>query len=283
MVDFAAHLEHDHATAANDAVRGSDFYQYERPVAIGTLCDEVDAPGIHFTGRRARVYWLLRLTKDRGLRHPVGSQVAPPGWVPRHLVVEPWSGGAQGDRRVRELRFDYGVDIQVQEFKPPGGGNSSTTLYRIGDRDPIREGAGRVDLKKAREESAEAPKDPTKPLAALAFLAGEVPPGPPSPVLAFGNSFLNHLEHFAGLSDGGCRTFDVTPGGDSAFAPRRAIATDEAYRELLLAMWGDGSLVGELAELRRAGFVAYVEPGAWSPIPVLSRALVALGARRVEG
>lgn len=116
-------------------VRGRDFYQYRQPFE---LPDEATTPdGRTFRGARARVYWLLRITRERGYCHPVGAATGPPGTVPRFLLVEPWSGGSSGDRRARELR-EYGCEIRIENFAGPQG-ETDTTLYSL-SRDAIAEG-----------------------------------------------------------------------------------------------------------------------------------------------
>lgn len=107
-------------------VRGRDFYQYRQPFP---LPDEATVGGRTFRGARARVYWLLRFTRERSHCHPVGVAHGPPGKVPRFLLVEPWSGGSSGDRRARELR-EYGCDIEIESYQGPQG-ETDTTLYTL--------------------------------------------------------------------------------------------------------------------------------------------------------
>jgi hypothetical protein len=87
-----------------------------------------------WSGTRARIYWLLRLTQERRHRHPmdtVAPTLGPAGWVPIHTLRATWAGGAAGDRRVRDLR-EQGVAYEVVRWSDLGGPRDSTaTLYRL--------------------------------------------------------------------------------------------------------------------------------------------------------
>lgn len=110
-------------------VHGRDWFQHRPPPELANLPEEaVDAAGTLFRGARARVYHLLRIVAERRLRLPVGQCSAPPGRVPRHFLVEPWSGGASGDRRCRELT-EHGFHVEHEAFEPPNGAGSATMLY----------------------------------------------------------------------------------------------------------------------------------------------------------
>jgi hypothetical protein len=122
------------------AVRGRDFHQVQQPFE---LPNAVALPsGERFEGGRARVYWLLRLTANRSFEHSVGLKRGPAGWVPDFLLLEPWAGGSEGKRRLRELR-DYGFDYQHERFQAEGSdGAANTMLYRL-TRDPLAGGETR--------------------------------------------------------------------------------------------------------------------------------------------
>jgi hypothetical protein len=113
-------------------VHGRDWFQYRPPPELAELPDEaVDGAGTVFRGARARVYHLLRIVAEKRLRLPIGQVYGPPGAVPRHFLVEAWSGGASGDRRVRELGTRHGFHVEHEPFEPPAGTASSTMLYRL--------------------------------------------------------------------------------------------------------------------------------------------------------
>jgi hypothetical protein len=103
-----------------------------------SIPDQAILPGgREIAGTAARVYNLLVETARRSHRWKVGRHLAPAGWVPTWVLREPWSGGAAGDRRMRDLR-EAGVPIERDIFsiaeEAPG---SSSWLWRIG-----KEGAG---------------------------------------------------------------------------------------------------------------------------------------------
>jgi hypothetical protein len=95
------------------AAGGPSQYQYAQPFHLPEVAT---IAGRKVTGTKARVYWLLRLTAEQGFVHAIGQRQGPPGWVPLFLLREPWSGGQQGDRRVRSLRED-GVRVDVRFFE----------------------------------------------------------------------------------------------------------------------------------------------------------------------
>ena len=98
------------------------------------LEDEVELPsGRRVTGTTARVYCLLELTRRHQHRWHVGRHHAPPGWVPTWVLREPWSGGAAGDRRLRDLR-KAGVAIDDRAFDAGDGEPASRSwLWRLGN------------------------------------------------------------------------------------------------------------------------------------------------------
>lgn len=106
------------------------YYQAPAPFELPS---EAVVAGRRFTGHRARVYHLLRLTRERRHRHAIGRHLGPPGKVPVFLLREPWSGGQSGGRRARELR-EYGLELRITTFEPPDGMGSSTTLYELVER-----------------------------------------------------------------------------------------------------------------------------------------------------
>lgn len=247
---------------------GRDYYQYPQPF---DLPDEVEAPGgRRFSGHRARVYWLLRVTADRGYRHPVGRRLAPAGWVPVFLFREPWSGGQSGGRRVRELR-EYGVEVQIEEFDPPAGEGSSTTLYRL-LVDPI---AG-TSSGKGQALHAVVPLTP----------AGTPPPQrttAPPPLSRYTFTFGLKRPTAASLGTD-ARDYDLTPGASGPLAPGVGVETEGQYLEQLADLWRSGELVNHL--LGRRHVVFWDLPLQRPPFDLrklLTRALTACGATLVEG
>jgi len=92
------------------------------------------ADGVRLRGTRARIYDLLRQTAERRIRHRIGAELGPEGWVPNYYLRKAWSGGNAGDRRLRELREKYGVEIEQGAFDTRkagcGGCSSRTVLWR---------------------------------------------------------------------------------------------------------------------------------------------------------
>lgn len=106
-------------------------HQVQRPAPL-TLAEECTlSTGVTVRGCAARVLDLLRQTRDQRLVWPVGRHQAPAGWVPAHVLVEPWAGGGEGKRRLRGLR-EKGVRVQMERFVGAAG-EQQTFLYRIGD------------------------------------------------------------------------------------------------------------------------------------------------------
>jgi len=125
---------------------------------FGDLQDEVVAPGGVFRGARARVYWLFRLAAERRHRFRVGAarELGPEGFVPMYIVREPWAGGDEGGRRLRELRGEYGLTFRVETFA-----ENQTRLYLL-ERDPLGPLNGGGSRARARATAAAASKpDPS--------------------------------------------------------------------------------------------------------------------------
>lgn len=94
------------------------------------LPDAVELPsGRHLAGAKARIHYLLKRTAIEGIRHRIGAEIGPPGWVPGYYLRRAWSGGNAGDRRARDLR-ELGVGIEIREFDSPSRGETRTFLYR---------------------------------------------------------------------------------------------------------------------------------------------------------
>lgn len=269
-----------------------DSYQYRNPFGED-LRDSVTLAGKTFSGTRARVYWLLEITRQRNYRHRVGhgdsAPLAPPGWVPQFLVHEPWSGGSEGKRRLRELRLEYGCEIEMQHFE-----GSSTTLYRLTPATGGAAGPGeacrhtpspatRFGASRAQPPTAALPKEP---LAGVRFWA--VPSDPGANV---SKSPIGHAGENGGFS---YTSLQVDPGSDCPLAPsyrllrwiergeRDAVRLDEAYRSELLAAFHAGDLTQLLAG--RGDVVLWcssAEP--WNPLPTLTYALSRLGASHQQG
>lgn len=105
---------------------------YEAPFELPDVL--VDVSGRQLcTGTRARVVHLLAITASRRYRHAIGSRQSDPGVVPEFLLHQPWSGGGEGKRRMREAHQLYGVEYDFDRFEPADGGGSTTMVYRLID------------------------------------------------------------------------------------------------------------------------------------------------------
>lgn len=111
-------------------------------VAPFALPETATIAGKTIEGSKARVYWLLRLSAERGVRHRVGALEAPAGWVPNYYLRKGWSGGNAGDRRLRDLRA-LGVELASQDFRPDRSDPSYTVLWRWVS-DPVAVAGGEV-------------------------------------------------------------------------------------------------------------------------------------------
>lgn len=218
------------------------YYQYPPPF---DLPDEAVVAGRHFSGHRARVYHLLRITRERRYRHRVGRHLAPAGKVPVFLFREPWSGGQSGGRRVRELR-DYGLEVDISTFVDPDGDASATTLYELLETLPLTTAASRPT-----EETSL----PAQPVATLSYRPRpgtiDLTPRPP------------------------------TPGTTAPLVPDWTTVGAEDYRIQLNAAAGRLGAAGIRSSL--AGGQVFVagptclEELGWDPLPVLAQFLRALG------
>jgi hypothetical protein len=104
-------------------------FRYEVPFELPDVLVDVDGKQL-CTGHRARAVHLLAITSARRFRHAIGSRQGAPGEVPEFLIQQPWSGGGEGKRRMREAREMYGVDYAHDRFEPADG-VSSTMVYRL--------------------------------------------------------------------------------------------------------------------------------------------------------
>lgn len=276
------------AGGATATVLEREFYQYRQPFE---LPDEVTTPeGKTFSGHRARVYWLLRLTLERRHQHPVGRQLGPAGWVPVFLFREPWSGGQSGGRRVRELR-EYGVEVEIEEYRPPTGDSSATTLYRL-SLDPISGlGAGRGPSRVVSSALRSAHGGEVAPPAHRGGSAR--PPSPPRgsagtprrtaaprPLAGFRFRFAVG-ESPPRRIEADQRAIDLTPGSREPLAPPLGLSTAEAYDDHLVALFERGVLVDNLRGGGRRRLLFHLLPLQRPPFDleaVLTRALEACGA-----
>lgn len=232
-----------------------DFHQYPVPFP---LPDTLHLPGGRtFTGGRARVYWLLRLTAERRHAHRIGRFTGPPSKVPAFLFREPWAGGQQGDRRLRDLR-EHGLEYAWEEWKPPDGSESSTTVYWI-TRDALREGNEREAQRAPAPGGAPAP---WAPLAGLRFSV-EIP------TLA---DF--HLDPRALVPR--CLCWSSGP----MHPERRTEELKRALREL----WHRGELLPRLEPLigRQVVVASTRSLDDWDGAETLAEVLIALGAERTR-
>ena len=226
------------------------YYQYPPPFE---LPDEAVVAGRRFTGHRARVFHLLRITRERGFRHYIGRHLGPAGAVPVFLLREPWSGGQSGARRLRELRA-YGLAIEISTFDHPDG-DSVTTLYTL---------AGTLPASSA-------------PVLATARRLPPKPGSVPAPRI----TLTRHLQPGA---------LDLTPHPPTAPGERPVLvpswwaASMRDYREQLQ----EAGLTRLLAEVRDGMVVVAtaecLDELGWDPLPVLADALRAAGVIvEVEG
>lgn len=293
-------------------LQGRDYFQVPQPFDLPEAATAPD--GRVFTGHRARVYWLLRITRERGHRHPVGRHLGPPGAVPVHLLREPWSGGQSGGRRARELR-EYGCELAIEPFEPPDGRGSATTMYSL-TRDPIAGDAAAADP--GRRSEAGGPPTQAAPrllapldgatsaphaVAALPRSHGRQPGQPAGPSAAAGGGSAGTLERSAAARPlvglrvrlqrdlghpralaSGEKILDLTPsrGQYVALAPAVDVVDEQGYLEQLNQVWHSGDLVRQL-ELRRPQVCLYLRTelpfDLW---PVVRRVLTACGAGMVE-
>jgi hypothetical protein len=232
-------------------VHGRDWFQHRPPPELAELPDEaVDGAGTVFRGARARVYHLLRIVAEKRLRLPIGQVYGPPGAVPRHFLVEAWSGGASGDRRVRELGTRHGFHVEHEAFEPPAGTASSTMLYRLS----------------LGGEGVPAPDPHPHPHGELSTLTFYTAVGRSPQVDHYGSA--RHLTD--SLYSFGCGGLEARDRVD-------------AYRQRLLDAYRVGHLVEQLHLAPKVVFYLHPEELAslgWDPLPMLRRALTspALGA-----
>lgn len=253
------------------------------------LEDSVVLPnGKRVRGAMAKVYSLLRQTAERQVRHRIGRQVGPPGWVPGYYLCRGWSGGKCGDRRERDLRLKHGLEIEKRPFREGNVQTSGVVLYRL-----VLGGVAQAAASQRDETRAVAPGSFSRGLRPVPKGNGrEEAPEAPAPVLRFSTS-----AGFPGASlvDSGPRRVEVTPGL-GGLAPSRdllaAVATggldrstaQQRYRQELRDRYLDRSnaVTGELAELIQRGgeIVLWAKPEAvlaLDPFPVLVDVLQRLG------
>ncbi len=251
-----------------------DFYQYPAPFE---LPDEVTTPdGSTFTGHRARVYWLLRLTKERGYQHPVGRHRAPAGTVPVFLFREPWSGGQSGGRRVRELR-EYGVEVEIDDFSPREGQGSSTTLYRLVE-DPIANGRAGT-LRESRVSTQTGKETEHRQARSAGTTNGTAAAARPLSSLRFSTAAGDGRD---AVAEGWIR-HDLTPGSTSPLAPGMGVLSRATYLEELKAAWEAGEL--QRLGMGRGSILLVDTPLERPPFDVIETAAEILiwgGATRVE-
>jgi hypothetical protein len=239
--------------AGTPPVKGVDFFQSARPQGWNLEDIAILPGGAQCTGTKARVYNLLAEARRRNHQFPVGRHLAPAGWVPTWVLREVWSGGAAGDRRVRDLR-EAGVVIQGEIFDA-GEAGSSSYVWRLGDQNGTPPLADRQNQRK-KADAAEKQVSKDSPLAGLSFSIGPIPEGA-----------------------GGVPVVDLR-GSASPLSPPPVfsdeLAAAESYRQQLLALYRCGSLALSLQDYPALHFLVSDEQRPF--LAVLSRALQALGA-----
>jgi hypothetical protein len=272
-------------------IQGRDYRQYRKPFA---LPDSATLAGTTFTGCRARVYHLLRITAERQARHPIGPWSGPPGWVPVFLLVEPWSGGSEGTRRARELRERYACPIEISDFEAPDGSESTTKLYRLAGA-PIAavptmrphgpratpEGASRGTRTAATGPS---PAPPSAPLAGVVFATRLLTPVAAREVARVdqrpsGPVFSGAFRCDPGLAHPLAPSPTIAARADAGATPEEL---DEMYRGELRASYDARSLERVLLGQRAVWIQATETSHGWTALRVLPAVLEALGARRLE-
>lgn len=267
-------------------------HQVPRPHGLD-LPDEAVIGGKTVTGARARVYHLLRITRERRLAWPVGLHTGPAGWVPTYVLREPWAGGQAGDRRLRELRRRYGCQIAQERFEDPDTGQiTETWLWRL-DAEPSATPAPR------RESPApSAPAHPPTPEAATVGAATPppasptpAPPAHPLPLCRLRVWLVHGHPGDLGKDVQASATWEVTPGAscwlapsedlvralhEAAHAARVLKTAQERYREELLHHYRNGRLVRELGGHR--AMILWSAEDLYDPLPMLAHALERLGA-----
>ena len=244
------------------------------------LPETVNLPGgRRWGGNRARVYWLLRLTAERRHAHAMDTTaptVGPAGWVPIHTLRAPWAGGAQGDRRVRDLH-ELGVAYEVRRWSDLGGPqDSAATLYRLTSDAlaPLNGGTGTSPPSHFHQPSAPRGerRHPAAPRNELARLRFWVSPG----AQPAGAAASLRADHTGG--------HPLAPPADLvrdlAAGELDAKAADECYRQHLLEVYHRTRFASVSGLLHLVVWTsAEPLPGGWSPLPMLVRALTALGAQ----
>lgn len=268
-------------------------------VAPFELDDEVELPnGKRLKGAFARVYSLLKGSAEQKMEHRIGSQVGPAGWVPNYYLRKAWSGGNAGDRRVRQLRTEFGVRIESTRFgdeNPHGAAKerSHTWLFRwVSDPEPgtvhrtpessNRNPSNGTTLVNERVSESSAPVRFT-PLAPIGRIhpvhgrllfftcVGNPGSGAPGPV-----NLAPHFRHC--LAPSSRLVADLVRG----IAERAKAA--EIYREELAAQWSRGELRFWLEENLGKVLTLWTSPecaAAFDPLPTLSAILVKCGAEHL--
>lgn len=140
----------------------ADQHRAMEGVAPFELPDEAVISGRKVAGTVARVYWLLRLTAERNIQHRIGEQMGPAGWVPNYYLRRAWSGGSAGDRRMRDLRLKFGVELNSCRFS----GDSRVELFAW-----VSDGAPEGTADRAPEASS-SQRTETRPLARRSQMGG---------------------------------------------------------------------------------------------------------------
>lgn len=250
------------------------------------LEEEVTIGGRTTTGTRARLYSLLRQTAAQARCWPIGKRLGPAGWLPGHVVTKPWAGASSGKRRLRELRTDFGCDIESKSYESPDGETTRTTLYRLRDAPAAASAAAA-----ASQPAHQTPSGPHRPGGRSSPPAHKPahPAAARSARTPSDSSPLGHLEvwlvdgHPGGLADHvvASMTAEVTPGQGGALAGTeeeilRADDPREAYRLHLNRLHQTGKLVRLLSGHRRV--ILWSRGGPCDALDVLRPGLEHLGA-----
>jgi hypothetical protein len=240
----------------------SDHYQVASPFE-GGLAEEMEVGGRTVKGAKARLLDLLQRTRDEQRSYAIGRHQGPAGWVPRHLLVEPWSGGMEGARRLRELREEYGVAYGCEPFEVAGEA-SATWIYRL---------SGSVAGMSPSPKPAQAQ--------------------PPAPAHAAVRLDLRYAIYPQEQGLPAQLVVELLRGGHFLAVERAALlaaemdgpeAADRLYLEQLRAAYSEGRF--RALELVRTLALVWPPEAAiaerWSPVPVICAALDKLGAQRVD-
>lgn len=227
------------------------------------------------------------------MEHRIGAKIGPAGWVPNYYLRKAWSGGNAGDRRVRQLRTDYGVRIEGMRFgeeDPQADGDTSNTWLFRWVSDPEAGTANRTPEASTRNPppgSTLADERVSRPSASLRT--------PPSRRI---DPVHGRLTFFTCVGNPGSTApgpVNVAPHLRHCLAPSTRLMADVVrglpaekaqalYREELAARWKEGDMRFWFEENLGKVLTLWTTPecaAAFNPLPLLAPILVRCGAENV--